>query len=64
MNELVLEKILLAKKYLEEAESELRSGNGRITVRSLDYSKENIQEAIYLAIDTIVQKEGYFDKKG
>ncbi|USL89359.1 hypothetical protein vBBceHLY2_00083 [Bacillus phage vB_BceH_LY2] len=57
MNELVLEKILLAKKYLEEAEQSVLASNTRLSLGKLDEVEHEIEGAKWLLRDDIKKEE-------
>lgn len=57
MNELVLEKILLAKKYLEEAERSVLESNTRLSLGKLDEVEHEIEGAKWLLRDDIKKEE-------
>lgn len=57
MNELVLEKILLAKKYLEEAEQSVLESNTRLSLGKLDEVEHEIEGAKWLLRDDINKEE-------
>lgn len=57
MNELVLEKILLAKKYLEEAEQSVLASNTRLSLGKLDLVEFNVEGAKWLLRDDIKKEE-------
>lgn len=57
MNELVLEKILLAKKYLEEAEKSVLESNTRLSLGKLDEVEHEIEGAKWLLRDDIKKEE-------